>query len=376
MSEIRVLLARWLEAGLVDEAAVARILAYESGAAPEQNLRWPAILALSFGALMVGGGMLLFVAAHWDQLSPTARFLTVLSKVAILHLAGAWFTDRMPKLATAFHGMGTLALGAGIFLSGQIFHLEEHWPGGILLWALGAWLGYALLRDWVQGLLAALLTPAWLIGEWQVATQRGWSMADGAERILAIACFLLAVTYLTGRQGEEDGLLRKALAWVGGLALIPSVFGILVVTHDHGWWRQVELGASLAAPGWLVGLGLPLALAFGLRGRAAWINLVAGAWALLLGFMGSWQWQIYAWCGLGSAGLVYWGLSERRRERVNLGIAGFALTLLAFYFSSVLDKLGRSLGLIGLGLLFLVGGWQLERLRRRLNATIQPGGVR
>jgi cytochrome oxidase assembly protein ShyY1 len=40
-----------------------------------------------------------------------------------------------------------------------------------------------------------------------------------------------------------------------------------------------------------------------------------------------------------------------------------------------MDKLGRSLGLMGLGLLFLLGGWQLERLRRRLNAHITEGGV-
>ena len=226
----------------------------------------------------------------------------------------------------------------------------------------------------MQGTLVAILTPAWLIGEWQVATEHGWSMADGAERILAIACFLLATTYLTGRQGEGDGLLRKALAWIGGLAFIPCVLGILFTTHDHSWWHQVDLESRLAILGWIAALAGPLGLAVWMRGRAAWMNLAAGGWALLLGFMGSWQWQVYAWCALGSVGLVFWGLYEARRERVNLGIAGFAITLFAFYFSSVLDKLGRSLGLMGLGLLFLFGGWQLERLRRMLNAKIAPGG--
>lgn len=134
------------------------------------------------------------------------------------------------------------------------------------------------------------------------------------------------------------------------------------------------MGSGLAALGWSVGIGAPLVLAFWMRGRAAWMN--AGAWALLLGFMGSWQWQSYAWCALGAVGLVSWGLHEARRERVNLGVAGFAITLLAFYFSSVLDKLGRSFGLMGIGLLFLLGGWQLERLRRLLNARIAPGGRR
>jgi len=62
---------------------------------------------------------------------------------------------------------------------------------------------------------------------------------------------------------------------------------------------------------------------------------------------------------------------EERKERINLGVAGFALTILFFYFSNVMDKLGRSASLIGLGLLFLLGGWLLERTRRQLVARLE-----
>jgi hypothetical protein len=71
------------------------------------------------------------------------------------------------------------------------------------------------------------------------------------------------------------------------------------------------------------------------------------------------------------AGFVWWGLKMRSRAAVNYGIAGFAATVLWFYLSSLLDKFGRSLGLIGLGVLFLAGGWALERLRRQLVAEMQ-----
>ena len=76
----------------------------------------------------------------------------------------------------------------------------------------------------------------------------------------------------------------------------------------------------------------------------------------------------YALCALAAIGLVIWGLKETRRERINLGVAGFAITIIVFYFSTVIDKLGRSASLIGFGILFLVGGWQLEKLRRKLVA--------
>ena len=75
---------------------------------------------------------------------------------------------------------------------------------------------------------------------------------------------------------------------------------------------------------------------------------------------------IHLRCAVAAAGLVWWGVHERHRLRINLGVLGFALNVLAFYYGSVLDKLDRALGLIGLGLLFIVGGWLLEHARRQL----------
>ena len=142
---------------------------------------------------------------------------------------------------------------------------------------------------------------------------------------------------------------------------------------------------SLKALGWTVALGLPLLLALWLRGRAAWMNVLAAGWVAVLGtvtvrrltgneplLLYAWH-QVgpYIWCALGSVGLVAWGLYEARRERINLGVAGFALTVLVFYFSDVMDKLGRAASLIGLGALFLLGGWILEKTRRRLVTRIR-----
>jgi uncharacterized membrane protein len=73
---------------------------------------------------------------------------------------------------------------------------------------------------------------------------------------------------------------------------------------------------------------------------------------------------------VGSVGLAWWGIRESRAERINLAIAGFALTVLCFYFSDVMDKIGRSASLMLLGLLFLGGGWLLERTRRGLLARM------
>jgi len=39
---------------------------------------------------------------------------------------------------------------------------------------------------------------------------------------------------------------------------------------------------------------------------------------------------LYLACALAATGLVFWGLQERRRERINLGVAGFAITIIVF----------------------------------------------
>lgn len=370
-------LERWRGAELLGSDTLERILAFEEGRqeAPALRLRWPVLLALTMGGLMVGAGMLLFVAAHWDGLSPAQRFLLVLTKVLGLHAAGLVFRERMPTLATALHGLGTLAFGAGIFLVGQIFNLQEHWPGGLLLWALGAGLGWFLLRDVVQAGLTALLVPLWLTGEWIAwAEARSYRGEDGA-RVILVPLFLLALTYFTGRRGPEDRPFRKVLVWLGGLALLPLGTALLVLSTENPD-RLVGQGALLWTHLAFVLAGgslLSLVPAFLLRGRAARVNLLALGWAMPLALIQFGDWTAHAWSALGCIGLVAWGLVEGRRERLNLGMAGFALTVFVFYFAQVMDKLGRSLGLMGLGLLFLGGGWQLERLRRRLSQTIVEG---
>lgn len=373
-NELNAMLARWREAGVVDAPTAARIAAFEARDESSSGLRWPVILAIAFGALMVGAGVLLFVAAHWDHLSPPARFLSVLAMVGFFHGAGAYLTERFPKLSIAMHGLGTLALGAGIFLAGQIFNLEEHWPGGIMLWAAGAWIGYALLRDWVQGLLAALLTPFWLSGEWIEATKGFDGWRSGIP--LAVGVLLLSIAYVSARRDDGNRALRRALGWIGGIALIPAAAAVATLTHEEGWHlgvREDPLHGSLAVAGWSAAIAIPLGLSFLLRGRQAWISALAMAWGILLAFLHPMV-MGYVWCAAGAVGLVAWGLREARSERINLGVAGFAITLLSFYFSNVMDKLGRSLGLMGLGALFLLAGWTLERTRRRLLAQIAGAG--
>ena len=393
-NDIDVVLERWTSVKLIDLGTAEKIRAYETERRNGSGQRWRVLVLLGLGALMLAGGVLLFVAAHWDSLSPAQRFALVVTMVAVLHVGGALAWRRFRALGTALHGVGTIALGGGIFLAGQIFNLQEHWPGGIMLWAIGACIGWWALRDWVQGALVAVLTPAWIISEWADATEH---YAD-AVRFVAAFLLLLAITYLTaGGNGPSRSHLRRALVWIGGFALIPAALMTVVIAGDVAkrgfypgyprnmrWLSPVEIVVAC-----IISLLLPLATAWLLRRRGTWINAVAALWVLLLTYshfvehtggapVVVWWNKLsqYVIAALGAVGLVAWGMMEDRKERINLGLAGFALTVLFFYFSEVMGKLGRSAALIGLGLVFLLMAWGLEKTRRKLVARMASGGAR
>jgi uncharacterized membrane protein len=128
-------------------------------------------------------------------------------------------------------------------------------------------------------------------------------------------------------------------------------------------------------PAWAVAVAVPMGAAVLLRRRDTLWNAAAVFWTLVLAALAGSRPEflgVYFWCAVGSVGLSMWGIREGRPERINLGIAAFACTVFGFYFSSVMDKLGRSASLMGLGVLFLGGGWVLERTRRRLMARMRP----
>ncbi len=95
-------LERWVSAGVVDATTAARIRTLEQSQGSSERLRWPVLLAVALGGLLLCAGVLLFVAAHWDKLSPAWRSTLVLVLVAVFPIAGA-----MTRLRPGFFcGMG------------------------------------------------------------------------------------------------------------------------------------------------------------------------------------------------------------------------------------------------------------------------------
>jgi len=379
MADFESLLNRWQSAGVLDAEAAGRIRAYELEQERPSGLRWQGIVALILGAILLACGVVLFVSAHWDEMGPGARFVLVLGMVAVFHVGGARARESFRGLSTALHAVGTVSTGAAIALVGQIFNIQEHWPAAVLLWAIAAAAGWILLQDEAQQTLTLLLFPAWIVAEFS------YSAEGHIGEFVYLGRFLIvwAVLYLTFFLGSKHKIVQGILF---AAAAIEAVVGIEMALQGwSSWGNQTSLSLGTRTWGWVDFAVLPLLFAlFRLRKSLApvavaivfsialpWCN---GTWTDTSNVVNGGQSYVRSGPNLAAHALVaafavfviWWGVRQAIRALVNLGIVGFAIAVVWFYFSDIFDKVGRSLGLIGLGVLFLAGGWALEKTRRGL----------
>jgi uncharacterized membrane protein len=379
MADFESLLNRWQSAGVLDAEAAGRIRAYELEQERPSGLRWQGIVALILGAILLACGVVLFVSAHWDEMGPGARFVLVLGMVAVFHVGGARARESFRGLSTALHAVGTVSTGAAIALVGQIFNIQEHWPAAVLLWAIAAAAGWILLQDEAQQTLTLLLFPAWIVAEFS------YSAEGHIGEFVYLGRFLIvwAVLYLTFFLGSKHKIVQGILF---AAAAIEAVVGIEMALQGwSSWGNQTSLSLGTRTWGWVDFAVLPLLFAlFRLRKSLApvavaivfsialpWCN---GTWTDTSNVVNGGQSYVRSGPNLAAHALVaafavfviWWGVRQASRALVNLGIVGFAIAVVWFYFSDIFDKVGRSLGLIGLGVLFLAGGWALEKTRRGL----------
>jgi uncharacterized membrane protein len=394
MADIESLLNRWQSAGVLDAEAAGRIRAYEAEQASpvgvsSKRMGWQGLVALILGAILLACGVVLFVSAHWDQMGPGARYALVMAMVAVFHLGGAIARRSFHGLSTALHAVGTVSTGGAIALVGQIFNIQEHWPAAILLWAIAALAGWVLLQDEAQKTLTLLLIPAWIFSEFSYAAQ----FHIGESVYLGRMLFVWAALYLTLFLGSKHKIVQGILFAV---AAVSALVGIVILLESWRSWSgtQTFLPLHTRLWGWVDIAVLPLLLSLFHPKRSLVPVAVAIAVSLALPSC-SRTWAEYYNYGVTQGSynrtepnlaayalvaafcvfFVWWGVRQASRALVNLGIVGFAIAVGWFYFSNIFDKMGRSLGLIGLGILFLAGGWALEKTRRRLVSRMGEAGA-
>jgi hypothetical protein len=225
-----------------------------------------------------------------------------------------------------------------------------------------------------------LLFPAWIVSEFLYAAEGHIGRDVYAGRFLIV----WAVLYLTFFLGSKHKIVQGILFAV---AAIGSVVGIVMLLDGwRSWNNQTFLPLGLRTWGWVDIAMIPLLFAV-FKFRKSVIPVLA---AICFSIALPWCYRTLteysyvrtepnfvanALVAALAVFIIWWGVRQASRALVNLGIVGFAVTVIWFYFSDLFDKMGRSLGLIGLGILFLAGGWALEKTRRNLVAGMGKADV-
>ncbi|WP_207650075.1 DUF2157 domain-containing protein [Desulforamulus ferrireducens] len=119
---------------------------------------------LVIGAVLVGLGILSFIAANWDELTKLVKYLIIVGMFISFMVVSYKMSEKYPKTSRSFLYLALITYGAGIFLIGQMFNFGGHFTQAFILWAIGVFPAAVLCKDKLVFLFAQLLLLIYIIG--------------------------------------------------------------------------------------------------------------------------------------------------------------------------------------------------------------------
>lgn len=420
-SWLREEMGAWVRDGVIDEDAAARIRArYASDAVPRADARSMLVFGV-LGGVLIAAGLTLLVAHNWDELGRPARAAIAVG-LLVLAQAVAGVALARSRVPTAFTESAAVflvgALGTTMTLVTQTYHLGGELADLVLawlvlampvpyllssrvaatfLWPLLLYLPLGRDESWDQGysfvLLAAALLPCTVLARrWSPNEMRsrvlGFATAaascvgmgmlvesrtDGILLPALLACFVLVRMF--GRNEGSDATSTVATLAIGIAALTGTTTDIFEDIHRvMVRWSAAEnvfVGIIVAA----FAVSIMRWNTFSMAGRRDSASALAAIPVSLFGLMLAKLEQF----GLASAlfnvfvlgfGLehVLRGLASLRKGKTNLGLALLSGLFLVRFLDEDLSFLVRGLGMMGVGLAFLLVNVWLVRKSREARA--------
>jgi uncharacterized membrane protein len=166
----------WVRRGWVPRKHQQSILDYVAQQERKPTRSLVTVLPL-MGALLFGAGVITFFAANWSGMSKAMKLVVLFGTLAASYAASGVCQARgRAALAEGLLLLGTILFGANIFLIAQVYHIDAHYPNGILLWAIGGLLTAALGRSQAAAVAALGLVALWSMTEmFQFAPAPHWA---------------------------------------------------------------------------------------------------------------------------------------------------------------------------------------------------------
>jgi uncharacterized membrane protein len=299
---------------------------------------------LYVGAVLIGIGILSFVASNWAEIGKLTKFILILGLYIGSMFTGYRMEINFPKTAKSFYYLGLIVFGAGIFLVGQMFHFGGDFQDAFLWWSLGILPLALILRDkWI--LLGSSLFILFYMTDGPIF--------NGQMVPYWIILWIIAIHYLNKRIGFSPAIgLVNGLLQLAFIASVLNFFlnGVENVEYIYGLCYFV-IGVTLT------NMKEKFQEIYIMLGY-----LVHGAAALLLSFPSSWpnEWMYLPFSIL----YLLYLLSLIKRGSL-FSIIILCVMIFRFYLDYTFDFLPKSLVFIIGGILLLGFGFYFEQQRKK-----------
>jgi uncharacterized membrane protein len=299
---------------------------------------------LYVGSILVGAGILSFIASNWGEIGKLTKFLFIIGLYIGCNLAGFKMENAYPKTSKSFYYLGGIVFGAGIFLIGQMFHFGGEFRDAFLWWSLGIMpLAYVLRDKWIL-MAAALFTFIYL---------RYDPFSSEGTIPFWILLWIAAIYVLNEKIG-----FSKVTGFINGVLMLLFIGTILnSLTKGHDDWVYLHALIYLA-------IGLALVL-LKVKMRSVYITLghfIHGIAALALSFADIWpeDWMYIPF----SIVYILFVLYLINRGSL-LSIIILCVMIFRFYLDITFAFLPKSFVFILGGFLLLGFGFYFEKQRKK-----------
>lgn len=394
---------RWTDLNIITPAQYEQIVGLYT------DKKHPAGLVPILGSILVGLGILSFIAANWRDIPQLIRLGMILAALIGFYGSGERMISRNhEKLGIALISLGLVSFGAGIILIAQMFNLAAYDATSWIIWgSAGILLTYLYRSRYLYVISLIIFSTAQL---YSVSQFHQFSYTAAALMITGLGYFTW---------GRKDALL----AWLFSISFIIQMI-MLVTIHDwHFIWVFIPIMLLYTLGDWLrnpilaspaQSAALIAAYAFDLfivlfAGKDSFLNyrenllaptvpfislsLVLFAVSLLLKVKSSrtisaLEWMImplflyvtvyvdvvYLLVLFSYSLFTLWrGYIEEWTDKINLGTALFLIITMTAYGKLAWSFMDKSFFFIIGGILLLVLSWFLGRRRKKFLDETKEG---
>jgi uncharacterized membrane protein len=401
----------WQEDMLITEEISTKLLSLYPAQASGGSLIG---ILMTVGAVLIGSGTLLWVAANWTLLNTVCKVSLIIGVMCVSYYGGWYFRFNpgyRPKLGSALLLLGAILYGAGIWLISQIFNTDLQLTDGLFAWALGVLPLAFALNSLALAVLSALLIGGWNLSLHTVAAssfpEALISLRDVPFFVASLGLIAFTSDKLRSRTVLLIGIIYGAI-WsaLHGQIIGELSYGVsLIALHFLVAVRKQYFARLLLVSGLILSMVTLLAMTFDVysassiyqsAGYLLWlvslllISCIRGSRDSLL--PECLALSLVSWTGLLSflhpfgllhalvsnvvliiclIGMMFAGAHRLKSSAVlNIAVVFLVLDIICRYFDFFFKTSDRSLFFVAGGFLLLITATLLEHNRRKLLGDI------